>query len=208
MNIENIGVVIFDGVERLDIEGPLGVLGWSSRVSGNPLSIRMLSKHGRPVKDHLIDRQIEVDGATTTEAGFDLLLVPGGDLQQFGNDLELVSEIRRLGSASQIVASVCTGAFLVAQTGLADGKSMTTHWQTRTLFRQRFPSITLSEHRFESDGNLWSSAGISAGIDMSLRLVASLWGTTVAKTVQDFLEYFPEPPYAREQNPQNHPPTV
>lgn len=100
MNIENIGVVVFDGVERLDIEGPMGVLGWMSRISGNPLSIRMFSKHGRPVKDHLIKRQIEVDGATTTETGFDLLSIPGGDLNQFGTDLELVDWIRRLGSAS------------------------------------------------------------------------------------------------------------
>jgi transcriptional regulator GlxA family with amidase domain len=189
--IKDIGIVAFNGIERLDIEGPLGVLGWTSKVSGDQFDIRLLSKDGGPVRDHLVNRMITVDGSTKQATGFDLLLVPGGNLSQFVQDKELVDEIRRLGSSSRILASVCTGAFLVAQTGLADGKRMATHWQFRERFRQQFPQITLVERRYVNDGKLWSSAGVSAGIDMSLRLVISIWGDLVAKQVQGVLEYFP-----------------
>jgi transcriptional regulator GlxA family with amidase domain len=96
-----------------------------------------------------------------------------------------------------VVASVCTGAFLVAKTGMAAGKSMTTHQAFKQRFRQDFPKVTVpNKARFVRDGALWSSAGISAGIDTSLQLVNAVWGAGVAKKVQQaFLEYCPEPPF-------------
>jgi transcriptional regulator GlxA family with amidase domain len=189
--------VVFDGFERLDLEGPVGVLGWAGRLTGERLDVRFLSKHGRPVRDHLLARDFQVDGATGEATGFDLLIVPGGDRHQFAGDKELVGEIWRLGSDGGTVASVCTGAFLVAQTGLVDGRRITTHWQARDAFRRQFPHLTLSENRYEQDGPLWSSAGISAGIDMALRLVISVWGEAAGRKVQDMLEYYPEPPLTR-----------
>src|SRR5207247_460204 len=132
-------------------------------------------------RDHLAKRLTNVDGATAQFNGFDLLIVPGGNLVQFGNDGELVAEIRRLGSGSSMVASVCTGAFLVAQTGMADGKTMTTHHEFKARFRQMFPRVKLANARFVRDGTLWSSAGITAGIDMSLQLVMAVWGESVVR---------------------------
>lgn len=193
--IQTVGVAVFNGIGRLDVEGPLGVLIWAGRLTGHPLQIQRLSKDGAQVTDHLIRRPMTVDGTLKDAAGFDLLVVPGGNLSEFVNDQQLVAEIRRLGLSSQMIASACTGAFLVAQTGLADGKSMTTHWQ----FRSRFPQITLVEQRFLRDGSLWSSAGISAGIDMALRLVGAVWGNETMKGVQAAIEYFPEPPISRER---------
>ena len=169
------------------------------------ISIKVMSKTGATVRDHLVSRTIPVDGSTKQESGFDLLLIPGGDLgfkPSFLDDTELVDEIRRLASGSGLVASVCTGAFLAAQAGLANGKKITTHWCCHDAFRERFPQITLvDDRRFVQDGVLWSSAGISAGIDMALHLVISVWGEDVAKSVQGFLEYFPEPPFKRDQTP-------
>ena len=192
----HIGILVFDGVECLDFEGPLGVLGWAARVSGASVKFRILSKDGQPVQDHLLRRSIAVDGASSAEERFDLLLVPGGDLQQFIGDAELVAEILRLGNSSELLASVCTGAFLVAQTGLAKGKKMSTHWQFRDEFQRRFPQISLLENvRFVNDVKLWSSAGISAGIDMTFAIVRSAFGDSVARSVQKFLEYRPEPPF-------------
>lgn len=199
ITIKQIGIVVFDGIERLDMEGPQGVFGWTSKISGVPFDFRILSKDGKPVRDHLTGRSIEVDGSTTDETRFDLLIVPGGNVGQFAGDKELVKEIGRLSSASSILVSVCTGAFLVAQTGLADGRRMTTHWQFRAPFRHQFPRIILSDERYVTDGTLWSSAGVSAGIDLSLRLVAAFWGTDLAKRVQGALEYFPEPPFTRTE---------
>jgi transcriptional regulator GlxA family with amidase domain len=198
--IKDVGIVVFNGVERLDFEGPMGVLGWTRVVTGDPITIRLLSKDGQSVRDHLVKRSIEVDGATTEGRKHDLVLVPGGDPAQFVGDQGLVDEIRRLGGAAKTLASVCTGALLVAKAGLADGKTVTTHWDFVELLRRQFPAVTVAAgHRYYHDGSLWSSAGISAGIDMMLRFVAATWGDTVAKKVQGFLEYFPEPPYTRDE---------
>lgn len=80
---------------------------------------------------------------------------------------------------------------------VADQKTMTTHHMARAQFRQKFePRVHLAaKARFYHDGKLWSSAGISAGIDMALRVVIAFWGDGVAKEVQAFLEYYPEPPF-------------
>jgi transcriptional regulator GlxA family with amidase domain len=189
--------VVFDGIERLDMEGPLGVLGWTARVTNTTSDIRLISKHGKPVRDHLVGRAIQVDGAMTDYERFDLLIVPGGDRSKFENDDDLIKEVGRLAEKSKIVASVCTGAFLVAPNPVADQKTMTTHHMAKAWFRQQFePRVHLADNaRFYQDGKLWSSAGISAGIDMALRLVISVWDEPVAKKVQSYLEYYPEPPF-------------
>jgi transcriptional regulator GlxA family with amidase domain len=198
--IKDVGIVVFNGVERLDFEGPMGVLAWTRVVTGDPITIRLLSKDGQSIRDHLLKRTIEVDGATTEQRDYDLIIVPGGDPPQFVGDQGLVDEIGRLARAAKILASVCTGALLVAKTGLADGKTMTTHWDFVDLLRRQFPAVTVAAgHRYYQDGSLWSSAGISAGIDMMLRFVAATWGDAVAKKVQGVLEYFPEPPYTRDE---------
>lgn len=195
--ISTIGIVVFDGIERLDLEGPLGVFGWAARVTNTTIDIRLISKHGKSVRDHLVGREIRVDGSTADHERFDLLLVPGGDRSKFEDDNELIREVGRLTEKSGIVASVCTGAFLVAPNPVADQKTMTTHHMAKARFRQRFePRVRLADKaRFYREGKLWSSAGISAGIDMALRLVISVWGEPTAKQVQSFLEYYPEPPF-------------
>ena len=95
--IKDVGIVLFNGVERLDFEGPMGVLGWTRIFTGHPITIRLLSKDGQPVCDHLVKRSIDVDGATTEECKYDLILVPGGDPAKFVDDQGLVDEICRLG---------------------------------------------------------------------------------------------------------------
>lgn len=195
--ISTIGFVVFDGIERLDLEGPLGVFGWTAKVTGTTFDVRLFSKHGKSVRDHLVGREIRVDGSTTDHERFDLLVVPGGDGSKFEDDGDLIKEVGRLAEKSGIVASVCTGAFLVAPNPVADQKTMTTHHMARTRFRRKFESrVHLADGaRFYHDGKLWSSAGISAGIDMALRLVISALGEPVARQVQSFLEYYPEPPF-------------
>jgi transcriptional regulator GlxA family with amidase domain len=198
--IKSVVVVVFDGVERLDFECPLAVLGWTAFALGSTIDFRLVSKTGGEVKDHLLKRPIRVDGSTMGVAACDLLIVPGGNPKDFVDDDQLVAEIGRLCALSKNVASICTGAFLVAKAGLARGRNLTTHWQFHTQFRQMFPDVTLApDRRYERDGDLWSSAGISAAMDMSLRLVESTWGPPIAKKVQGFLEYFPEPPYSRQE---------
>ncbi|MDA4845255.1 DJ-1/PfpI family protein [Hoeflea poritis] len=197
---KTVGVVVFDGIERLDFEGPLGVLGWAARHSEEPASVLRVSKDGRPVKDHLSGTTINVEGSLVDFDGFDLLVVPGGDTGQFADDGELIAGVHKLGTDSRVVASVCTGAFLVAGAGLANGKSIATHWMSHPRFESRFPNVRLAkDKRYVCDGKLWSSAGISAGIDMTLNLVTAEYGEIVSKKCQGLLEYFPEPPWTREE---------
>lgn len=198
--VKTVGIVIFNGIERLDFEGPLGVLGWAARHSNQPIKVLRVSKDGEPVKDHLHSTTIDADESLGDTDVFDVLLVPGGDTNQFADDTDLVAGVRKLGTNSRVVASVCTGAFLVAGAGLANGKSMATHWLSHRRFESRFPGVRLAkDKRYIRDGKLWSSAGISAGIDMTLHLVKAEYDKTVSKKCQGFLEYFPEPPWTREE---------
>lgn len=207
--INTVGVVLWDQVERLDFEGPLGVLGWAADLEDRAIDVRFLTLGGVPVKDHLLHRCLPVDGMLEEAESFDLLLVPGGDLKKnpslMGNKA-FIGEIARLGVASAYLASVCTGAFLVAESGLADGMRMTTHWEARNRFRAQFSkpphNIELVADRVvaEKDGKLWSSAGISAGVDLALRLVAATGGPSLASRTQCSLEYFPEPLFFRRED--------
>lgn len=197
---EKVGIVVFDGIERLDFEGPLGVLGWAARHSNVPVSVVRISKDGRSVTDHLHGTTIKADASFVDVGSVDLLVVPGGDSRQFADDKDLIAGVRKLGTNSRVVASVCTGAFLVAGAGLANGKSVATHWLSHNRFEASFPKVRLAkDRRYVRDGNLWSSAGISAGIDMTLQLVAAEYGESVSKKSQGLLEYFPEPPWTREE---------
>ena len=198
--IANVGLVIFDGIERLDFEGPLGVLGWAARHSNSEINVLRMSKDGGSVTDHLSGTKLVADARFTDASGFDLLLVPGGDVRKFGDDPVLISAVRKLGKNSRIVASVCTGAFLVAGAGLANDKWITTHWLSHSGFETRFPDVHLAkDKRYTKDGSLWSSAGISAGIDMTLKLVAAEYGDVISKKCQGLLEYFPEAPWTRDE---------
>lgn len=198
--IKTVGVVVFNGIERLDFEGPLGVLGWAARHSNEPINVLRVSRDARPVTDHLSGTTIKADASLADANSFDLLVVPGGDTRQFADDEVLIAGVRKLGTSSRVVASVCTGAFLIAGAGLADGRSIATHWLSHNRFQSTFPDVRLAkEKRYVRDGDLWSSAGISAGIDMTLNLVAAEYSDTVSKKCQGLLEYFPEPPWTREE---------
>ena len=159
-----------------------------------------ISKDGRSVLDHLLKKPVVADTSVEKGGGYDLFIVPGGDTSTFSGDKELISAVRKLGSASKTIASVCTGAFLIAGSGLADGRVLATHWLSHRRFEAMFPNIQLArDRRYTRDGNLWSSAGISAGIDMTLNFVAREFGEDVSKKCQGLLEYFPEPPWTREE---------
>jgi transcriptional regulator GlxA family with amidase domain len=193
--IQEIGIVVFNGMERLDLEGPLGVFSWTTRVGGPPVAFRFLSKDGKSVQDHLVRRSIAADDVIEHVPALDLLIVPGGNPAEFVKDQELIRQIKVLMPRSGLVASVCTGAFLVAKTGLANGKRMTTHQTFRGDLEREFSEIQVVKQRYVNDGTLWSSAGISAGIDMSLAMVRTYWDVQTAVKVRNGLEYFPEPPF-------------
>ena len=124
-----------------------------------------------------------------------MLLVPGGwgTRSEVGNR-RLVDWIGRRGTSVETLAAVCTGSFLLAQAGLLDGRRATTHWRSLERMRDTYPKVSVvTDRHWVDDDNIVTSAGISAGIDMALRLVARYCGEPIARATARHMEYpYPE----------------
>jgi len=121
----------------------------------------------------------------------DILVVPGGQgtRKEIGNE-SLISFISQQAKHCKAVLSVCTGSFLLHRAGLLKGKRVTTHWNSLDRLKA-LGDVTVVEDRFVKDGNIWSSAGVSAGTDMMLAFVASYAGEEAAAKTQAAAEYYP-----------------
>lgn len=197
----NIGFVIFNGITQLDFTGPFEVL---SRL-GTPPSLSEPSKFPHS-KVHVIaktrqpvasDRGLTFMPSCTFETAprLDLICVPGGGLGVVNAlaDADTIDFIRRQGEQAQYVTSVCTGALLLGAAGLLKGRRAATHW----AFVDLLPLVGARHEkgRIVRDGNVFTSGGVSAGIDFGLSIIAELAGPEVAKAVQLAIEYDPSPPF-------------
>jgi cyclohexyl-isocyanide hydratase len=196
----NIGFVIFPGITQLDFTGPFEVL---SRL-GTPSSLSAPSKFAQS-KVHVIaktmlpvvsDRGLGILPTCTFEncPPLDLICVPGGGgVVEALADVETVDFIRRQGGRAKYVTSVCMGAFLLGAAGLLKGRRAATHWAYVDLL----PLVGSSHEkgRVVRDGNVFTSGGVSAGIDFALSIVAELAGPEVAQAIQLGIEYDPSPPF-------------
>lgn len=182
----NIGFLVYPNFTALDLVGPYEVLTYLG-------SVRLVAAH----TDVIIAQGglITVAHSTFEDAPlFDILVVPGGlGTTAALESPALLSYIQHAGEAAHTVMSVCTGALLVAAAGLAQGKTMTTHWLARQELTRY--GIQVSTKRVVRDGKIWSSAGVSAGIDAALELVAALRGDAAAQEIQLQIEYDPQPPF-------------
>jgi transcriptional regulator GlxA family with amidase domain len=120
----------------------------------------------------------------------DVLIIPGGVIDTELNHPEVIGWLQRVSGAASVTASVCTGAFLLARAGILNGKKATTHWEDLSELRRLFPEVDVVEGRRWVDlGAIVTSAGISAGIDMSLHLVERLAGRALAERTARQLEF-------------------
>ncbi|MEM9364133.1 MAG: DJ-1/PfpI family protein [Bacteroidota bacterium] len=126
----------------------------------------------------------------------DMLVIPGGfiDTYQATQDEELLEWIRKIDKNSKYTVSVCTGAWLLGAAGLLEGKKATTHWYKAKQNLAKY-GADFVEKRYVTDGKYWTSAGVSAGIDMSLALVDQILGRNYAEFISLNLEYDPQPPF-------------
>jgi transcriptional regulator GlxA family with amidase domain len=164
---------------------------WTSRVV-------TVAERERPVRCAKGMRVLP-DHDFASAPALDVVVVPGGwgTRREVGN-AALVEWLRKTGAGCRWVTSVCTGALLLHEAGFAKGRRVTTHWSFVEALRQR-GDVTVLEHvRYVRDGNLVTSAGVSAGIDMALWLVGQLHDPAFARRVQHYVEYQPSPPYAAE----------
>lgn len=183
-----IGSLVFEGVDQIDLTGPFEVL---SRIPD--ASYRIYGLSDQPVRDVRGLRLIP-DGSIEVAPQLDLLHVPGGYGQEaLMDDQRLLGWLRQQSAGAACVFSVCTGALLLGAAGLLVGKRATTHWSALDLLPY-FGAIPLDQ-RVVVDGSLVCAAGVTAGIDGALNVVAGLCGAQVAQEIQLHMAYAPEPPF-------------
>lgn len=186
--------VLFDGVQSLDVTGPLEVFAganhWLAAQAAEPVyEIHTGSLGGSPVRTSsglLIAPDVDLHHAQQP----DLLLVPGGEGARVA-DQDLVTWLRRHAPRARRIVSVCTGAFLLAEAGILSGRRVTTHWAYCDALTAGYPDIDVAaEPIFVRDGNIATSAGVTAGIDLALALVEEDLGRDAALTIARHLVVF------------------
>jgi transcriptional regulator GlxA family with amidase domain len=191
-----IGIYLFDDVEVLDFAGPFEVFSTATRVKARlqpkgppPFEVFTLADSIRTVRARG-DLRVQPTFAITNHPKLDVLIVPGGIVTAELHREEIIEWIVHSAATSTITASVCTGAFLLGKAGLLQGKDVTTHWEDIPDFRSKFPDIQVrSDTRWVDTGQIVTSAGISAGIDMSLHLVARLESEELASRTARQMEF-------------------
>jgi len=194
--MRTVGIVIFDNVEVLDACGPFEVFSVTRPLDAKDdearlFSVLTIAETSRTVTC-IGGLRIEPQATFSDHPPLDLLIIPGGHgarhVQQYNP--VLLDWLAAQQPQVEILASVCTGAFVLAQGGILNGRRATTHWARIDTLREQFPQVqVLSDVRYIDDGAVLTSAGISAGIDMSLHLVARLHGIEVATQTARRMEY-------------------
>ncbi|MEA2836374.1 MAG: hypothetical protein QOD89_924 [Bradyrhizobium sp.] len=181
MSSNVVGVLIFPDFQLLDAAGPASVFEVSRQFSGRQVLIKPLALVGGLVRSscgvEMYARGIKRAGALDT-----LIVVGGAGTEEAILCDPIISFVKSAALRVRRVASVCSGAFVLAQAGLLDGRRATTHWSRSSEFLATYPRVRLQPDRiFVKDDNVWTSAGISAGIDLALAMVAEDCGEAVAK---------------------------
>jgi transcriptional regulator GlxA family with amidase domain len=200
MERKRVGILIFSDVEVLDFCGPYEVFSVTRldeerrREQPSPFKVCLIAQREDPL---VASGGLRVLPDYTLEncPPLDVLLVPGGwgTRRELRNQL-LIDWIAARGPQVEILTAVCTGAMLLGRAGLLDGRRATTHWRSLEWMRDTFPTVTVEEHlHVVEDGHVLTSAGISAGIDLALRVVARYHGEAVARATARHMEYpYPE----------------
>jgi transcriptional regulator GlxA family with amidase domain len=192
----NVGVALFEGAEELDWAGPWEVLAaWALQWPDDGVHVFTLAREERPVTCAKGLRVLP-DETWETAPPLDVLVYPGGrGTRRELQDEAVLDWISGLAAGETVVASVCTGSLVLAAAGLLDGKPATTHWGSLELLPTLGREIEVRpDDRFVDNGNILTAAGVSAGIDMALHLVARLHSTERAREVRRYIQYDPEPP--------------
>jgi len=187
----NVAILIFDEVEVLDFCGPFEVFSVTGRQDNlNPFNVYTVAEKGEPI---LARNHLSVNPSYTLQdcPQPDILLVPGGlgTRKEMYNSI-LMDWIKGCSQKAELILSVCTGVLLLAKAGLLEGLGATTHHLTIDLLKKVAPNTSVQANkRIVDNGKIIVSAGISAGIDMSLYVVAKLLGKEWALKTAQYMEY-------------------
>lgn len=200
MNRKEVGILLFENIEVLDFCGPFEVFSVTRlneekrREETSPFNVVLVAETKGPVVA-TGGMKVVPDYNLDDCPRLDVLVVPGGwGTRKEMNNERLIAWIAERSKQVETLTSVCTGAILLGKAGLLDGKRATTHWRSLDWMQELFPKVAVERRlRFVEQGALFTSAGISAGIDMALKVVARYCGETIARATARHMEYpFPE----------------
>lgn len=185
----NIGIYIYDDAEVLDFSGPFEVFSVAKRLAQNNWNVFLISELGSVVTargNYLVQPHYSI----SDHPQLDVVFVVGGVHTEEVKKENVIRWIARTSESAQYVASVCTGCFLLAEAGLLNGYSVTTHWQDIPALRSHYPQLKVLENqRWTQTDKFFTSAGISSGIDMSLFMVSELVSMDLAEKIARQMEY-------------------
>lgn len=191
-----IGIALFDGAEELDWAGPWEVLAaWSHQWPNDDVEVFTVARTNEPVT---CAKGLKVlpDHSWESAPPLDVLVYPGGQgTRRELKDEAVLTWLRGIRHRGTLMSSVCTGALVFAAAGFLRNRPATTYWQQLELLRELEPTVELRrDDRFVDSGEVITAAGVSAGIDMALHLIARLHSVDRAKEVRRYIQYDPEPP--------------
>jgi transcriptional regulator GlxA family with amidase domain len=186
----NVAIFIYNKVEVLDFCGPFEVFGVTTAAHGVPaFKVFTVAERAEPIAANT-GLKIIPDYSFADCLPLDILLIPGGDGRNLVKNQPLLDWVRARAEQTEYLLSVCTGALVYAKLGLLDGLDSTTHYSALELLQQIAPQTTVrSGARYVDNGRIITSAGISAGIDMALHVVAKLVGEEAAAQTARYMEY-------------------
>lgn len=202
--LRKVVIVLFAGAQTLDVAGPADALTWGTHFAAGTddgYAITFVSLDGKPIRSGSGLRLAADCSLAEVDGPIDTLLVPGGGgMHLLDRPTPLVDEVKRLSSLARRTVGVCTGAFVLAEAGLLDGRAATTHWFACRTLAERYPSVAVQPDRiFIDDGVVSTSGGITAGIDLALALVQSDFGVATARKVARWLVMFLQRPGGQSQ---------
>ena len=193
------GLLIFEGVEELDFAGPWEVFTTSALLRDRSDTVVLIAQQSGPVRCSKGMRVLP-DRTLTDHPPLDVLLVPGGaGIRREVANPAITDWIRATSASAAWTTSVCTGALLLHEAGPARGRRVATHHSFEDTLQDRGDITVVRDARYVVDGNLVTSQGVSAGIDMALWLVGALHGRNHSRAVRRYIQYEPAPPFLADE---------
>jgi transcriptional regulator GlxA family with amidase domain len=192
-------VLIFEGAEELDFTGPWEVFTVSSKLRDYADSVALIAQDTGPIRCAKGMRVLP-DHPLDDHPPLDVLLVPGGQgtRTEVSNPV-IIDWIRKTAGGATWVSSVCTGALLLHEAGPARGRRVATHHSFEDTLQARGDVTVVRDARYVIDGNVATSQGVSAGIDLALWLIGQLHGRDHSRAVRRYIQYEPAPPYLADE---------
>lgn len=191
MNKWSVGIFLFNEVEVLDFAGPFEVFSITKVHEEKPFTVYTVSQNGEMITARN-GLKVKPDYSIEDLPPVDILTIPGGKgarENEVKNDI-VINWVRQQMKEVKLMTSVCTGALLLAKAGLLEGLKATTHWASIQTFKKDFPNVEVMENvKFVDEGHIITSAGISAGINMSFHIVKNLLGVEIAEETAKNMEY-------------------